>query len=259
MDDTRKAEIREVGIVGFGRCGRLAAEILAEHAQVTVTDRIDLSREAASLGVGWGELSTVAAKPFLLLVVPIRFLPRTLDAVAPHLARGALVVDTGSVKMLPLRWMAERLPALARPVGTHPLFGPDSARVEGVRGRRIVVCPAPGHEDAASEVEGLAREVGLEPIRAEAEEHDRAMAHSQAIVFLLSRAMARAGLGPAVYGTPSEERLWSALSLVAGDSDELYRDILGLNPYARDSIARLGAALRAEIERLGGAETRWAP
>jgi prephenate dehydrogenase len=248
--------IREVGIVGFGRCGRLAASFLAPHVRVTACDVVDRASDAAALGIAWGELVHVAAKPAVLLAVPIRALPGALEGIAPHLVPGALVVDMASVKTRPLEWMGERLPPHARWVGTHPLFGPASVLERGAPGGRIVICATAKHEAAADEVERMARGLGLQPVRATAEQHDRDMARSQALVFLLSRAMARAGIGPTVHGTPSEERLWSALSLVAGDSDELYEDIHRLNPFAAETIARLLSALRAEADRLGGAETQ---
>ncbi len=205
--------------------------------------------------MAWGDLAAVASKPIVLLAVPIRELAGTIEAAAPHLARDALVVDVASVKVRPLEWMAERLPTWVRRVGTHPLFGPDSVREHGLTGRRIVVCAAEGHEAAAALVEEAARELGLVPVRATAEDHDRQMASSQALVFLLARSMRRAGIEPAAYGTPSEEGLKAALRLVGGDSEELYEDILRFNPFAADNATRLVDALRAEVERLGGAET----
>lgn len=244
----------EVGIIGFGRCGALAARILSPRYAVLVTDTADRSGEAAALGVGWGDLAAAASRPIVLLAVPIRGLAEAITSVVPHLTPGALVVDVASVKVRPLAWMADRLPASVRRVGTHPLFGPDSVREHGLAGRRIVVCAAEGHEPAAAEVERVARDLGLVPVRATAEDHDRQMASSQALVFLLARSMQRAGIEPAAYGTPSEEGLKAALRLVGGDTEELYEDILRFNPFAADSASRLADALGAEVERLGGAE-----
>jgi len=246
----------DVGIVGFGRCGALAARLLAPGREVLVTDVRDRSREAAEVGVRWGDLQAAAGRGTVLLAVPIRELAHALQAIAPHLAPGALVVDLASVKVRPMEWMAEHLPPAVRRVGTHPLFGPDSARDGGVEGRRIVICAAPGHEAAAAEIEEAARALGLVPLRATAEEHDRAMARSQALVFLLSHALTRAGIEPAAFGTPSEEHLAAAMRLVGRDSQELYEDILRLNPFAQGIATRLEISLHAEVDRLGGAETQ---
>lgn len=236
--------------MGFGRCGRLAAEVLAKRHRVTVTDEKNLSREAGTRGVAWGDLGVVASKPRVVLAVPIRAIPGVLDAVRPHLAPDAVVVDLASVKLRPMSWMEERLPDGVARVGTHPLFGPDSVREFGLQGQRIVVCPAPGHAGAADLVIREARSLGLEPVIASPEEHDREMARSQALVFLTARSLRNAELGRAELGTPSERRVFSALRLLDADSEELYEDILRFNPYAERTARSLRDAMDEEIDRL---------
>jgi hypothetical protein len=48
----------------------------------------------------------------------------------------------------------------------------------------------------------------------------------------------------------SERRVWSALNLTSADTDELYEDILQLNPFAAEPARALAAAVRSEAERL---------
>lgn len=238
--------------MGFGRCGRLAAEVLAPAFRVTVTDAVDLSSEAESVGAEWSDLAGAASRERVLLVVPIRRLPGVLDRIAPHLQPGALVADTASVKTLPMRWMAERLPPGTAYAGTHPLFGPDSVREEGLAGQRIAVCAAPGGDEAAGEVARMARLLGLEPVPVEADRHDRDMARSQSLAFLIARAMRRAGIGRTDLTTPSERHVFAAMSLTGADTEELYEDILRLNPHAAEAAGALAEALREEIHRLVG-------
>lgn len=239
-----------MGIIGYGRCGQLAAEVLENDFQVTVTDARDLSSEAAARGVAWGDLAACASRSTVLLAVPVRTLPEVLTAVAPRLRPGATVVDMASVKVRPLEWMAQLLPPGVARVGTHPLFGPDSVPDRSIRGQRIVVCEAEGHAAAARSVEVVARRLGLEALRLDPETHDREMARSQALVFLLGRALSKAGLEGSEFGTVSERRVWSALHLTAADTDELYEDILRLNPFASEPARALAAAVRDEAERL---------
>jgi prephenate dehydrogenase len=240
----------ELGIVGYGRCGQLAAEVLESDFQVVVSDTRDVASEATARGVEWGDLAACASRPTVLLAVPVRRMPEVLRAMAPHLRPGATVVDMASVKVEPMRWMAELLPRGVAWVGTHPLFGPESAPGRDVSGQRIVVCEAEGHESAARSVEVVARRMGLEPLRLDPETHDREMARSQALVFLLARALSAAGLEGSEFGTPSERRVWSALHLTSADTDELYEDILRLNPFAPESARVLAAAVVAEADRL---------
>jgi prephenate dehydrogenase len=240
----------ELGIIGYGRCGKLAAEALENDFQVLVTDVRDLSSEAAARGVAWGDLAGCASRPTVLLAVPVRTFPEVLKALVPHLREGATVVDMASVKVEPMRWMGALLPEGVAYVGTHPLFGPESAQERSVRGQRIVICQAERHAAAARSVELAAGRLGLETLRLDPETHDREMARSQALVFLIARALSAAGLEGSEYGTPSERRVWSALNLTSADTDELYEDILRLNPFASESARALAAAIRSEAERL---------
>ncbi|HET6638680.1 MAG TPA: prephenate dehydrogenase [Gemmatimonadota bacterium] len=240
----------ELGIIGYGRCGQLAAEVLETDFQVMVTDVRDLSTQATARGVAWGDLPACASRPTVLLAVPVRTLPEVLQAIAPHLPEGATVVDMASVKVEPMRWMAELLPSSVSRVGTHPLFGPESAPERNIRGQRIVICEADGYAPAARSIEVIARRLGLESIRLDPETHDREMARSQALVFLIARALESAGLDGSQYGTPSERRVWSALNMTAADTDELYEDILKLNPFAVESTRALVEAVEAEAARL---------
>jgi prephenate dehydrogenase len=240
----------ELGIIGYGRCGQLAAEVLETDFQVIATDVRDLAGEAAARGVAWGDLAACASRPTVLLAVPVRTLPQVLEATLPHLREGATVVDMASVKVEPMRWMAEILPPAVSRVGTHPLFGPESAPERNIRGQGIVICEAEGYAAAARSIEIIARRLGLESIRLDPETHDREMARSQALVFLIARALAAAGFGGSQYGTPSERRVWSALNMTAADTDELYEDILKLNPFAVESTRTLVEAIEAEAARL---------
>ncbi|HET6363018.1 MAG TPA: prephenate dehydrogenase/arogenate dehydrogenase family protein [Gemmatimonadota bacterium] len=240
----------ELGIIGYGRCGQLAAEVLEKDFHVMATDVRDLAGQAAARGVAWGDLADCASRPTVLLAVPVRTMPEVLQAMVPHLKPGAIVVDMASVKVEPMRWMEDLLPVGVSWVGTHPLFGPESAPERSVRDQRIVVCEAEGHAAAARSIEVIARRLGLETIRLDPETHDREMARSQALVFLLARALAAAGLGGSQYGTPSERRVWSALNMTAADTDELYEDILKLNPFAPESTRALVEAVEAEAARL---------
>lgn len=242
----------DVGIVGFGRCGRLAAEVLADGRRVAVTDPRDRRADAEALGVEWADLDGVASRPVVLLAVPIRAIPEILDDLAPRLAPGAVVVDMASVKTKPMAWMEERLPGSVSFVGTHPLFGPDSVRERGLEGQAIAITPARGHEAAAERVTAAARALGLRPVVTTPEDHDRQMARSQALVFLVARSIRAAGLDAAELGTPSEHRVSSALRLVDADSRELYEDILTLNPWAAEALTGFRDALGAEVDRLLG-------
>src|SRR4051812_20523648 len=144
--------MKSLGVVGFGQFGELAVRILKDHFDVLVTDRATgAAARAAEAGVAFGSLADAAARDVVVVAVPVVAMQEVFGAIAAHLAPGALVIDVGSVKMLPVQWMTELLPAHVDLVATHPLFGPQSAR-DSLQGLRFVVCPVRGarHEKVAA-------------------------------------------------------------------------------------------------------------
>ena len=151
--------MKTLGLVGFGQFGQLAARTLKAHYDVTVTDVAPGAKaQADELGVAFGSLADVAASEIVVVAVPVVAMRGVLTAIAPHLKPGALVVDVGSVKMLPAQLMTELLPAHVDLVATHPLFGPQSAK-DGLEGLRFVVCPIRG--DRHEKVAAFGRSLGL--------------------------------------------------------------------------------------------------
>lgn len=86
-------------------------------------------------------LEQAASCDVVVLAVPVGALEEVVGQIAPHLHPGALVLDVGSVKMLPAEIMERQLPEHVAIVGTHPLFGPQSV-VAGLAGLRSLFVPS---------------------------------------------------------------------------------------------------------------------
>jgi len=227
---------KQLGLIGFGQFGRFAAPYLARHFEVLATDRVDIDAPARAVGARAVPFAEAAAAPIVVLAVPVQRLRDTLSDIRPHLQAGALVADVCSVKSLPLTWMLELLPDTVEVLGTHPMFGPNSAAA-GLEGQRIVLCPGRS-ERIDSTCEAL-RSAGLQVIVTDADTHDRQAAYTQAVAQYLGRALD--GLAGAEFeiSTPAAELLRRVWRTVADDSFELFSAIQDLNPYA--------PAMRAEI------------
>ena len=275
---------KTLGLIGFGQFGRLAASVLEGRFDVVVHDCRDVAADAAVVGVRVAAFEEVAAAPVVVVAVPVQAMADVFREMAPHLAPGALVVDVGSVKVVPLRWMREALPEHVEIVGTHPMFGPQSVadgqgrddhgadshsdRGEGnrndnrargepdLRGQRIAVCAERTRRlvQVRDYLEGL----GLVVIECTAEEHDRQVAWTQAVAQYVGRALS--GVEGADYPirTPAADALHEAARTVGNDSWELFCAIQNLNPYAAESrnemrrrLAEIDAGL-AEADADGG-------
>jgi len=224
--------MKTLGLIGFGQFGRLAAASLKPHFDVLVSDAAaDAASAAAALRVEFGSAEQAAARDIVIVAVPVRAMQAVFEQIAPYLKPGALVIDVGSVKMLPARWMLETLPDHVDIVATHPLFGPQSAR-DGLSGLRLVVCPIRG--DRADCVADFGRSLGLTVSVTSPEEHDREMAYVQALTHLIGRSLVNMQIPDEQLKTPSYQHLLELCGLIGGDTFELFTAIQTQNPFAAE-------------------------
>lgn len=223
----------ELGIIGYGRFGRFAAAVLKRRFKVFVYDRRSFSPEE---GIQPVPLTEVARKPVLLLCVPISEIETVCQQLRPLLHEGQLVLDTCSVKEKPLRQMKQVLPRGVKVLGTHPLFGPDSAR-SGIQGHRIVLCPGRGSH--LHRVESYLKKLGLEVIITTAAKHDRQMAHTQALFHFLARGVAQLRITVGAISTPGPSRMFAEFQDVQHDSLQLFRDMQQQNRFSSPLRRRL--------------------
>ena len=106
-----------IGIIGFGRFGRLMTEYLSSDFDVTVYDRGGAAEQIARTGAKPGSLDQVCHQKAVLLSVPISSLQSVLRQIAPLLGPDTLVMDVCSVKVYPVNWMMETLPSKRSPFG----------------------------------------------------------------------------------------------------------------------------------------------
>ena len=241
---------RRLGLFGFGAFGRLAVRSLAPYFDVVVHDPSPKARaQARRWNVTLASLEQTAACPIVVLGAPVGELAALARAVAPHVTPGAFVLDVASVKVGPAKWLSEALPAHVDIIGTHPLFGPQSAR-DSLTGLEIVVCPV-----RSSRVERIVRFLEkallLRVSVTTPEAHDRALAAVQGLTHMIAKVMSGLEPLPRLHTTVSYDRMMQALALVQGDSDELFMAIERENPFAAELRQRFFAeieALKAKLE-----------
>lgn len=176
--------------------------------------------------------AAVSECDLLLLCVPVTAFRDVLAATVPHLKKGAILADVGSVKVRPMKQMLE---AYTGPVvGTHPLFGPVipdgfDARVAVVEGRS---------DEAADLVARLFECAGYETFPTSAEDHDKAMAYMQGMNFITTIAYLssmRQVDGIENFVTPSFNRRLEAAQKMMNQDVELFETISEANPFMQES------------------------
>lgn len=227
-----------IGLFGLGAFGRLILRHLGPHFPLTVHDPVHHDSAPPE---------RAAACDIVILAVPVAAMAETCAAIAPHLRPGAVVVDVGSVKIEPVRVMRQTLPTHVQIVGTHPLFGPQSAR-DGIGGRNIAVCPVRGRAHLRIAA-FLRRVLGLRVILTTPDAHDREAAVAQGLTHLIARVLVEMEPLPGRMTTASYDRLMEAIDMVRGDPPGVLAAIETANPHARPVRDRFFATAAAVARR----------
>ncbi|MEW2915596.1 prephenate dehydrogenase [Ruegeria sp. ANG10] len=250
MNNNSRSQNTSLGIVGFGAFGQLAALHLGQHFEITAYDpSVEVSKVATQLGVRLSSLHSVSQADVILIAAPVSFFEQVVSEIAVACKPGALIVDVGSVKVVPSEIMRRLLPQHVDIVASHPLFGPQSAR-KGIESLKIAVCPIQGRRHARVAA-FLRKTLGLSVIMTTPEDHDREAAVVQGLTHLIAKVLQRMGPLPTRMTTKSFDLLSEAISMVQHDAPEVFEAIEKANPYAetvRRRFFNLAASLSIELE-----------
>jgi prephenate dehydrogenase len=238
-----------IGIIGFGRFGKLTARFLAQDFTVWVYTKSEKEAIVKSIGARIGSMEKVCRQKILILCVPISIIPETIKRIAPFLKKGTVVIDVCSVKVEPIKWMTTLLPEFVSILPTHPMFGPDSA-VNTLSGRKIVLCNGRIDPILYAKIKTWLEEKKLKIIETTAEDHDRKIARSLCLTHFVGRALARLGITKLDIDTEGYNRLLNILEVVENDSWQLFEDMNRYNPHAREERVAFMQAIQNVHERL---------
>lgn len=239
-----------IGLIGFGAFGQLTAQHLAPYFRILAHDPAFRAGEAANATLV--ALDRAAACPIVVLAVPVNRLEETVNAISGHLTQGALVLDVGSVKVIPAEIMRRCLPAYVDIIATHPLFGPQSA-ANGLPGLKLALCPIRGTR-APRVAAFLRRALRLDVIVTTPEDHDREAAMVQGLTHLIAKVLVQMEPLPSRMTTRSFELLMQGVGMVRYDAPEVFQAIERSNPYSQEVRRRffdLAAELDAELSANG--------
>jgi cyclohexadieny/prephenate dehydrogenase len=181
----RRLTLVGLGLIGssVARAARLypgiAAEIVATDSSPAVLERV------AALGIADRVEPDLAAAVTgadgVMLCTPVGAMAAIAAIIAPHLAPGVIVTDTGSTKQSVIRDLAV-LPDWVQLVPAHPMAGteysgPDAGFATLFEGRYCLLTPPPGTgPDAVERVAELWRRYGSMVEIMEPAHHDKVVA-----------------------------------------------------------------------------------
>lgn len=228
-----------VGIIGFGRFGRILGQILSDDFEVNA---FDPSPQNKQFGVELVDRDAVLKEKTLFIAVPIRSFKNLILDIAPRLSEGTTVIDVCSVKVYPVTVMTEALPGHVGIIATHPLFGPDSiARPNGLT---MMMNPARDVHGKFSFWKHYFESKAIKVVEMTPEGHDRAAAKTQGITHFIGRVLKEAGVGETEIDTLGFKDLLEVIDQTCHDSWDLFTDLQNYNPYTTSMIETLESAIR---------------
>ena len=188
-----------IAIIGFGLIGSSLARAIRKAGiagEIVAIDRDEAVRaRVAELGLA----DRVVAGPegvegadFVILCVPVRANAGVAEAIAPHLAPGAIVSDVGSVKGAVVRDVAPLLPASVHFVPAHPVAGtehsgPDAGFAELFVNRWSILTPPPeASPEAVARVRDFWEAIGSNVEVMTPEHHDLVLAITSHVPHLIA-------------------------------------------------------------------------
>jgi prephenate dehydrogenase/chorismate mutase len=194
-----------VTIIGLGLIGGTLARLIRKHSAKTNITAVD-SPEVLQKALGEGLIdcaetkATAAAErsSLVVLAAPPEKNIELLETIAPKLSRRQLVVDVTSTKSK-MCLAAESIDLNGADfIGGHPLFGSQQSGLEAssaVATDKALFCLTPISKSSQMSVKRFRRwleGLGLEPVEATAETHDKVLARTSHLVQLIAIALGAA-------------------------------------------------------------------
>lgn len=222
----------EIGIIGFGRFGKLLTKCLAEDFKVYVSSRSDKSIEIKKNNGIPASLEEVCKKDIVIPSVPISKFKNTINKIKKLLGKNSLVADVCSVKEYPVKIMKKILPKKTQILATHPVFGPDSA-ADSLKDRKIALCKVRINDELYKKIKTYLKEKDLIVIETTPEKHDKEIAKSLFLTHFIGRALIDFGATNLDITTEGYKRLLHILDTVENDTQQLFEDMDNYNKYSK--------------------------
>jgi prephenate dehydrogenase len=225
--------------VGFDANPDAAASALAARA----LDEVAPTLEAACANA---ELAVIAT--------PVDTLPELIEAAAAALPQGAALLDTGSARG-PVTAALERAAARGiRAVGGHPIAGHEGSGFGAARAglfRNAIFALLPTGSGVPSVVERFLHDLGARALVVDPAAHDRALARTSHLPYLLACALRELGDAAAAHGLAGPG--FRDMTRLAGSDPRMAGAYCRANAHEVAAAWReLAAALERRITGLSG-------
>lgn len=235
-------------LVGYGRFGSFAAEILKSRFTVHILERG--RPERIRPGLKRARLDDLGTFQLIVLALPAHRLEMFLKMNGKRISDRAFVADVCAVKSAPMQWFRTRLPQTVSFAGLHPLFGPESAAT-GHTGHSIAVCRGRSSDQCHRRLLASLKSMGLIPVETDPITHDKSMASSLFLTQFIGKclpSLAGSDLPPLVTATFEHLRIIAVRA--ARNAPGLLGELHRFNPYCGKTLSTLTRHIQRNIARL---------
>jgi prephenate dehydrogenase len=136
-------------------------------------------------------------------------------------------------------------------LGSHPLFGPDSAN-HSLKGREIIFCPVRIPPSVFRKISSALVKEGIGIHTMKPAEHDRFMASTLFLTQFIGRGLLKLPLPSANHSTQNFAYLAQIISTARNDSQELFMDMYRYNRFTKPLISRVSRDFESLTRHLKG-------
>ena len=229
--------MNSVGIIGFGRFGKVLANILQRGFAIKAYD----PKPAGPFpGVQFLDLDTVLNEKVVFIAVPIRHFESVIADISTKLKKETTLIDVCSVKSYPVNIMLKILPDHIGVIATHPMFGPDSYMSNS--NLKMMINNTRDLYNQYSFWKRFFSDQSIQIIEMTPDQHDRLAAKTQGVTHFLGRMLKEFGIKKTNIDTQGFRDLLDLVGQTCNDTWELYADLQLYNPYTADMVEKLKAS-----------------
>lgn len=238
-----------IGIIGYGKFTELMVEHLGLDFEVFVYSRRNEPGVSKSARFQFASVQDTLACDIIIISIPAQYFEDFFSKYASLCNPEALVIDVASIKEAPIAVMEKYLPETAKILGTHPIFGPGSAK-NGLNGLQVVVCPVRNiSTELMQSVRQYLEQKGLVVLERTPKEHDDGMAYVLGLTHIIGRSMDAMNIPDLEFTTPSYEDLLDMRNIQGKDSWDLFLSIQS-TPQALSVLKQFRQEVDTLLEQL---------
>ena len=223
--------MKKAGIIGYGRFGKVLADLLINQYEVKIYDPGNKGGKLSA------SLEKVLESVLVFVAVPINVFEEVIQEISKYKLYNTTIIDVCSVKVYPVEIMQKHLPDHVGIIACHPHFGPDS--YSPFRELKITLFPVRDKYKRFAELKEFFEGQSIRTIELSPDEHDKMAASSQGIAHFIGRVLNEAGVVSTQINTLGFNELLGVIEQTCNDSWDLFRDLQKYNPYTNEMIDSL--------------------